>query len=152
ETFFERIRSVPPATWCEIDLAAPAEPRFQPYWSLADFTADRNSLSYEEAIARAEHLLVRAVATHRQADVKVGALLSGGLDSATLVALAHKESARKLPTYSLGYRDAAPQHCEMRYVDAMTRRDGIENHEATFDAAWVAANTDRILWTLEEPP
>jgi len=31
ESFFEGIRSVPPATWCEIDLAASAEPRFRPY-------------------------------------------------------------------------------------------------------------------------
>ena len=80
------------------------------------------------------------------------ALCSRGASiSSTLVALAHRDGP-KLPTYSLGYRDAAPDFCEMRYVDAMTRRDGIENHETTFDAAWIDANTDRILWTLEEPP
>jgi asparagine synthase (glutamine-hydrolysing) len=152
ETFFEGIRSVPPATWCEIDLAAPAAPRFQPYWDLADFTAAHNKLSYDEAVAQVEARLASAVASHRQADVKVGALLSGGLDSSTLVGLAHRNGAPKLPTYSIGYRDAAPAFCEMPYVDAMTRRDGIENHETTFDAAWIADNTDRILWTLEEPP
>jgi len=151
ETFFAGIRSVPPATWAAIDLAAPAAPRFQPYWRLADFTADFNTFDYAEAVDRAEDLLTRAVAAHRQADVKVGALLSGGLDSATLVALAHK-AGRKLPTYSLGYRDAAPSFCEMRFVDAMVRQGGIENHETTFDAAWIIANTDRILWALEEPP
>ncbi len=151
ETFFEGIRSVPPATWCEIDLAAPAAPRFHPYWSLSDFTAEHNELSYDDAIACAEHVLARAVDSHRVADVKVGALLSGGLDSSTLVALAHRNGAGKLPTYSLGYRDEAPAFCEMRYVDAMTRRYGIENHETTLDAEWIAANTDRILWTLEEP-
>jgi asparagine synthase (glutamine-hydrolysing) len=152
ETFFEGIRSVPPATWCEIDLASPAEPRFNPYWKLADFTAERNRLSYPEAVARVEEQLTAAVASHRQADVKVGALLSGGLDSSTLVGLSCREAALKLPTYSLGYRDAAPAFCEMPYVDSMVRRDGIDNHETTFDAAWIADNTDRILWTLEEPP
>lgn len=152
ETFFEGIRAVPPATWSEIDLSLPAEPRFRPYWNLADFTAADNALSYDDAVARTEEVLARAIATHRYADVKVGALLSGGLDSSTLVALAHRNGAPKLPTYSLGYRDAAPRFCEMRYVDAMIRRDRIENHETTFDAPWVATNTDRILWTLEEPP
>jgi asparagine synthase (glutamine-hydrolysing) len=152
ETFFEGVRSVPPATWCEIDLAAPAEPRFRRYWALEDFTAERNQFSYREAIVRTEEVLGHAVASHCQGDVKVGALLSGGLDSSTLVGLAHRNGAPKLPTYSLGYRDAAPQFCEMPYVDAMTRRDGIENHETTIDAAWVADNTDRILWALEEPP
>ena len=152
ETFFEGIRSVPPATFCEIDLAAPAEPRFQSYWNLADYTAADNRLSYDEAVAKVEERLAAAVASQRQADVKVGALLSGGLDSSTLVGLAHRHGGAKLPTYSIGYRDAAPAFCEMPYVDAMTRRDGIENHETTFDAAWIADNTDRILWTLEEPP
>ena len=152
ETFFEGIRSVPPATWCEIDLAAPAEPRFQSYWNLADYTARHNSLSYDEAVAVVEERLAAAVVSHRQADVKVGALLSGGLDSSTLVGLAHRNGSPKLPTYSIGYRDAAPAFCEMPFVDAMTRRDSIENHETTFDAAWIADNADRILWTLEEPP
>jgi asparagine synthase (glutamine-hydrolysing) len=152
ETFFEDIRSVPPATWCEIDLAAPGEPHFQSYWNLADYTASHNTLDYHEAIARVEERLAAAVASHRQADVKVGALLSGGLDSSTLVGLAHHNGAPKLPTYSIGFRDTAPLFCEMPYVDVMTRRDGIENHETTFDEAWIADNTDRILWTLEEPP
>jgi asparagine synthase (glutamine-hydrolysing) len=151
ETFFDGIRAVPPATWAEIDLASPAEPRFHAYWSLAEITAEHNALSYDEARDCAEKLLTRAIDSHRVADVKVGALLSGGLDSATLVALAHRGGAGKLPTYSLGYRNAAPRFCEMRYVDAMTRRDGIENHETTLDAGWVAANMDRVLWTLEEP-
>ena len=152
ETFFEGIRAVPPATWGEVDLSLPAEPRFRSYWKLADFTAEGNALTYDESVSRAESLLARAVETHRYADVKVGALLSGGLDSSTLIALAHRNGAPKLPTYSLGFRDAAPGFCEMRYVDAMARRDRIENHETTFDASWIEANTDRILWTLEEPP
>jgi asparagine synthase (glutamine-hydrolysing) len=151
ETFFEGIRSVPPATWAAIDIAAPSPPSFHAYWHLSEFTAG-SADSYEKALTRAEHLLARAIDSHRYADVKVGALLSGGLDSAALVALAHRNGASKLPTYSLGYREAAPRFCELKYVDAMTRRDGLENHETTFDAAWVAANTDRILWALEEPP
>jgi asparagine synthase (glutamine-hydrolysing) len=152
ETFFEGVRSIPPATWCEIDLAAPAAPRFRLYWALENFTAEHNRLSYREAVERVEEVLGHAVAWHCQGDVKVGALLSGGLDSSTLVGLAHRHGTSKLPTYSLGYRDAAPQFCEMPYVDAMARRDGIENHETTIDASWVADNTDRILWALEEPP
>jgi asparagine synthase (glutamine-hydrolysing) len=152
ETFFEGIRSIPPATWCEIDLSGPAALRFQPYWALEDFTANRNKFSYREAVERVEEVLGHAVASHCQGDVKVGALLSGGLDSSTLVGLAHRNGGPKLPTYSLGYRDAAPQFCEMPYVDAMARRDGLENYETTIDAPWVAGNADRILWALEEPP
>lgn len=152
ETFFAGIRAVPPATWCEIDLAAPREPRFQAYWALRDFTAAADPPSYAQAREQGEDLLARAVASHRQADVKVGALLSGGLDSSTLVALAERAGGPALPTFSLGYRAAAPAFCEMAYVDAMVRRDGLENHEIGFDATWIRDKTDAILWTLEEPP
>ena len=155
ETFFEGIRSVPPATWCEIDLASPARtPRFNPYWKLADFNAERNRLSYPEALARVEERLAAAVASHRLADVKVGALLSGGLDSSTLVGLACRDGAPKLPTYSLGYRDAAPAFCEMPYArcHGTARQRSKINTRRPLDAAWIADNTDRILWTLEEPP
>jgi asparagine synthase (glutamine-hydrolysing) len=152
ETFFEGIRAMPPAAWCAIDLSAPREPRFRRYWNLADFTSDHNDLRYEEAVSRVENVLARAVESHRRADVKVGALLSGGLDSAVIVALAHRHGGARLPTFSLGYREAAPQSCEMRFVDAMAKRDRIENHETTLNARWVADNTDRALWALEEPP
>ena len=152
ETFFSGVRSVPPASWCSIDLIAPQSPVFLPYWRLSDFTASGTAPVYAEAVDRTEELLARAVEAHRQADVKVGALLSGGVDSSTLVGLAHRQGLPKLPTYSFGYRDAAPRYCEMAFVDAMTKRDGIENHEISMDASWVVENTDRVLWALEEPP
>ena len=41
---------------------------------------------------------------------------------------------------------------ELRFVDAMVKRHGLENHEIGFDAKWIRDNVDRILWTLEEPP
>ncbi|HEY4944017.1 MAG TPA: asparagine synthase (glutamine-hydrolyzing) [Rhizomicrobium sp.] len=150
ETFFEGVRMMPPATWAAIDLDAPQAPDFKPYWDLADFTTASEPPSYAEAVERTEQLLARAVASHRRADVKVGALLSGGVDSSTLVGLACRDAP--LPTYSLGYRDAAPRFCELSYVDAMVQRYGLENHEIGFDARWIDDNTDRILWTLEEPP
>lgn len=151
ETFFEEIRAVPPASVATLSLdAPPGAPAFRRYWRLEDFTAQ--PIDYAEALQRAEAALSGAVASHRVADVKVGALLSGGLDSSTLVALARAQGATAMPTFSLGYRQAAPEACELHFVDAMAHRDGIENHEAGFDAAWIADSTDRVLWALEEPP
>ncbi len=150
ETFFDGVRLMPPGTLAVVDLDAPQPLDCKPYWQLSDFTASAAPPPYNEAVDRAEELLARAVASHRQADVKVGALLSGGVDSSTLVGLACREA--RLPTYSLGYRDAAPAFCELPFVDAMVERYGLENHEIGFDAAWIAGNTDSILWALEEPP
>lgn len=153
ETFFEGIRPMPPATWAEIDLDDPlVPPRFHLYWQLADFISNGSRPSYGDAVDAVEESLTRAATSHLVSDVRVGALLSGGLDSATLVGLLARRAGIKLPTFSLGYRDAAPKYCELRFVDAMARRDGLENHETTLDPAWVSANIDRVLWALEEPP
>ena len=150
ETFFEGVRLMPPGTLAIADIDAPRPLVCTPYWQLSDFTGSGTPPSYADAVDRAEDLLVRAVASHRQADVKVGALLSGGVDSSTLVGLACRDGC--LPTYSLGYRAAAPAFCELPFVDSMVERYGLENHEIGFDAEWVADNTDNILWALEEPP
>lgn len=153
ETFFDGIRAVPPATWCEVALdgVAPGAPEFQPYWDLAAFTCqdpDRPEDRYPEALAGFEGLLATAVASHQAADVRVGSLLSGGLDSSTLVGLL----ADPVPTFSFGFGDAAPDVCELRYVDAMVRHRGLENHRTTFDSAWVVAHAPKVIRTLEEPP
>jgi asparagine synthase (glutamine-hydrolysing) len=150
ETFFERVRLMPPGTLAVVDLDDPHPLDCRPYWQLSDFTASSAPPSYGEAVDRAEDLLARAVASHRRADVKVGALLSGGVDSSTLVGLACRHGC--LPTYSLGFREAAPAFCELPFVDSMVERYKLENHEIGFDAGWIADNTDRVLWALEEPP
>ena len=84
--------------------------------------------------------------------MKVGALLSGGLDSATLVALAHKDGGPKLPTYSLGYRDAAPHSARCPMSTPWRGAMGSKTMRRRSTPSWVAGNTDRILWALEEPP
>ncbi len=159
ETFFEGIRSVPPATWFEVawDETGPLAPEFRPYWRLADFRCPEDAWaggSYESALKEFRAALETAVASHDVADVTVGSLLSGGLDSSTLAAvLAQRARAagRRCPTFSFGVRGAGALS-ELGYVDAMVRRDGLENHQTGFDAAWVAANAPRVIRTLEEPP
>lgn len=156
ETFFREVRTVPPASRWEISLdeAPSPNPAFQSYWTLSDARADA-TIPYEQAQERFELLLSSAVDTHRIADVKVGSLLSGGLDSSTLALLAAtrmRNEGRDFPTFSFGFRERAPELCEMKYVDRIARANGLENHEATLDAGWVVRNEARVLRALEEPP
>ena len=160
ETFFEGIRSVPPASWFAVPLdgAAAAPIRFNRYWNLADFYCpdpDRPPQAYPEAVETFRSLIASAVESHHVADVTVGSLLSGGLDSAVLTdALAGlmRSEGRPFPTFSFGFGDAAPEVCELRYVDVMVQRDRLVNHRTTFDADWVVKNVARVIHALEEPP
>jgi asparagine synthase (glutamine-hydrolysing) len=158
ETFFEGVRSVPPATWFEIPLHGdlPLSPRFRPYWRLSDsWCPDPSVPTYEDARERFEAALRAAVASHGVADVTVGSLLSGGLDSSTLARLLSdqaRSTGRESPTFSFGFRGQDVPFCELRYVDALVRQERLQNHETTLDASWVAQNVGRVVRTLEEPP
>jgi asparagine synthase (glutamine-hydrolysing) len=151
ETFFEGIHSVPPGCWFSVPLQEPIRPiAFQCYWDLDAFS-ERSGIDYREAVAHVGQLMTESVRSHSVADVRVGSLLSGGLDSSTIATLLVREQ-KTAPTFSFGFRSAAPQHCELPYVDTLARVERMENHETTFSPGWVAENAERVVTALEEPP
>jgi asparagine synthase (glutamine-hydrolysing) len=155
DTFFEGIRAVPPATWFEVGFDdARAAPVFRSYWDLAAFSCpdpDR-ALLYDEARQRLRDTLSQVVASQDVADVTVGCLLSGGLDSAVLAALlARSRGADRPPvTFSFGMPD--DPRSELPYVDGWIARTGWPNHRTGLDAGWLAAHAPRAVRALEEPP
>src|SRR5437867_3096321 len=152
ETFFEGVDSVPPGCWFSIPLNTP--PRrleFRQYWDLDNFEESLPAIDYRVAVDRVGELMINAVRSHSVADVKVGSLLSGGLDSSTVATLLVRER-KNAPTFSFGFRNVAPQFCELPYVDGLVRKEGFENHETSFSAEWIGENASRVVNALEEPP
>jgi asparagine synthase (glutamine-hydrolysing) len=158
DSFFEGIRSVPPGTWFEVPLDdRVAPPAFRRYWDLGAFACldpGRPLLTYAAAVDAFRGRLTSAVASHLTADVPVGSLLSGGLDSAAVVAIAAPRlhaDRRALPTFTVGSRED-PAIDELRFVDAMVSRFSLVNHREGLGAAWLAASAGRLVRALEEPP
>jgi asparagine synthase (glutamine-hydrolysing) len=153
ETFFEGVQAVPPASSCEVPFdEPPAPPAFRRYWDLADFRCpdpERPALSYPEAREELAHRLERAVAAQRVADVPVGSLLSGGLDSAVVTALLAEHGRHPAFSFSQGEDPASSEGAHARAVAA---RHGIELHEAALGAGWLAAHAERVVAAIEEPP
>src|SRR6266550_2670712 len=151
DTFFEGINSVPPGSWFEAPLNAPLEPlNMRAYWNLDDFR-EKRTIDYAEAVERVGKLMTNSVRTHSHADVRVGSLVSGGLDSTTIGTLLVRDQPGA-PTFSFGFRDAAPRYCELSYVDKVVRAEHMQNHQTTFSPQWVADNAGRVVSALEEPP
>lgn len=145
ETFFDGIRVMPQATFFEMPLDVVKAPRFTTFWQLPDRTSTHPP-RYDDAVDQLESILRKAVATHSVADVNVGALLSGGLDSSLIATMA------KLPTFSFGFMGEFEKLSELEYSRAVAAQAQLVNHEASLDAAWVRTNVDRVIRAMEEPP
>ena len=103
QTAFAGIHEVPPGHWMTIDLHG--RTTLTRYWE-ASWAVDE-SIPAATAVQRAGELMEQAV--HRQlvADVPVGVMLSGGLDSSALVAYMARHHKEQIHTYSVGFEDAS---------------------------------------------
>jgi asparagine synthase (glutamine-hydrolysing) len=76
------------------------------YWE-PDLTTRQRVPSFAEARERATELLEESIRLHLRSDVPLGAFLSGGIDSSTVVALMRKLGVRDLRTFSIGFEGDA---------------------------------------------
>ena len=150
ESFFAGVQSVPPATWAAVPLDGPLDaPRFERYWDLAAFTAPEDGAPpYPDALEGFRGVLHDAVASHLQSDARLGCLLSGGLDSSTVTALAaplSRASGQACPTFSFGLRDAPGSelpfaeevaHTASPTIRPASMRTGCAPTRATWCARW----------------
>ena len=105
-SIYEGIRKLPPGTFLTMDGVIRSLPEPIPYWDWRDedeaARIDVFSGDVEEAAIRTEELLSRAVKDRMVADVPVGALLSGGIDSSSVVALMQEHAEGSVRTFTVG--------------------------------------------------
>src|SRR6516164_9470452 len=106
-TIYRGVHKLPPGTI--LTMRERGVPKIMPFWSLADVASTgklaRLDISEEEATKRLDAVLRDAVGRRMVADVPLGAFLSGGIDSSTVVALMQAQSPRPVRSFSIGFRE-----------------------------------------------
>jgi asparagine synthase (glutamine-hydrolysing) len=105
--------------------------------------------SFGDAVDELESLLRRAVGLQLQADVPVGALLSGGVDSSIVTALMCAQAPKRVRSYSIGFRDKAFD--EAQHAKAVAAHLGTAHTEWYVDEA-EAMNLVPTLWSIYDEP
>jgi len=151
-SIFKNIRKLPAGTVLRLQAGVePAEP--SPYWSLLNVIASgRNhpfTGSLPEAIDALEERLLSAVALQMQADVPLGAFLSGGVDSSTIVALMQAQSIRPVRSFTVGFDEAG--YNEANHARAIAHHLGTEHTELYVSPRDALQAIPRLPTLYDEP-
>lgn len=148
-TLFAGVEHLPPATILTVDRDGE---RSESYWDY-DFSRPQ-PVNSEEAVETLERLMAEAVERQLVSDVPVGAYLSGGMDSGTLVALASRHTPR-MQTFTAGFEMSQVEGAEAgfderRAAELMACTFGTEHYEQVINAGDIRWSLPRVVWHLED--
>lgn len=135
-SIYQGIRKLTPGTFVKIafgNVSSPvgAEVGPEPYWSLQEVITAGRARPFEgdagEAVEALHEVLRQAVASQIEADVPLGAFLSGGIDSSTVVALMQETSPRPARTFTIGF--AEPAYNEAEHAKDVANHLGTDHTE-----------------------
>ena len=120
----------------------------RPYWRLnANPSSDWTRASDSEAIDACEELLSEAVELCRLSDVPLGAFLSGGVDSSTIVALMSRQASGPVRTFCVGFEESS----EGPYARAIADHLGTEHVEVDLRESDVLGLVEQLPSLYDEP-
>lgn len=149
-TILSGIRKLPPATTMTVDLRGDVRERV--YWHLRAMRPE-TPLSEPEWIEAIHDSLRSAVEKRmRIADVPVGVLLSGGLDSSLLVGLLAEAGASDILTFSVGFEDQPEERgSEFEYSDLIVERFATRHHKFLIPNDEVLRRLPEAVGQMAEP-
>jgi asparagine synthase (glutamine-hydrolysing) len=119
----------------------------RPYWTLEP---EPTHMSFEAACESFRSLFEDAVRIRLMSDVPLGAFLSGGLDSALVVAAMAKAMDRPVKTFSIGF-EGDGWYSELPYADEVARKFNTDHHTLTVKAPDMRALLPTVTAQLDEP-
>ena len=143
-TLFANIYKVQPGHWMLFENDTVRE---ECYW---DFTfGETQSRPVEEYFQGIREHVQRAVEERMMADVPVGALLSGGLDSSIVTGVMSKLTSHRVKTFSVGFDH--PDYSELPYARLVANHFGTDHHELVVRSSDLTQYWPILTWHRDEP-
>ena len=156
-TIYKKAKKLPPGSILHVETGT--QPDVRTYWNLRERIGDArgadcrsslpSALSDIEAIDHLESLLADSVRRRMIADVPLGAFLSGGIDSSTVVALMQHQSTRRIRTFTIGFHD--PAFNEAEHAKAIAAHLGTDHTELYLGPSEILDIVPEIPSLFDEP-
>ncbi len=147
-TILNGVNKVKPATTLSIDSKGKIVEK--QYWQPK---AQRTGLTDEEYLEKTHELLIKAVDKRMlAADVPIGVLLSGGLDSSLLVGLLHEAGHSDIRTFSIGFEDIDDESgSEFEYSDQIVKKFNTKHEKYIVSNSQVLPRLEEAVANMAEP-
>jgi asparagine synthase (glutamine-hydrolysing) len=144
QTLLKDIRKLSPGSYL---LVKDGKVQVRAYW---DLHFEPSNLSLDQAEEKLMGLLEESVRIHMIADVPVGFLLSGGVDSTAMLGLAVGKTDKALSSYTIGFSESNVAD-ERPYASLAARTFGSVHHETTISSKDFLDFLPQYVWHMEEP-
>jgi asparagine synthase (glutamine-hydrolysing) len=152
-SIYKGVSKLDPGCILSLRNRTPRAEEIEPYWSAREvaLAGAREPFmgSRPDAIAALDMLLREAVSLRMIADVPLGAFLSGGIDSSTVVALMQAQSARPVKTFTIGFNEEG--YDEAAHAAAVSRHLGTDHTSLVVTPAEARDVIPLLPWMYDEP-
>jgi asparagine synthase (glutamine-hydrolysing) len=146
QTLFDGIEKLPAAHYMLVDATGIT---IRQYWSLPEHHTSTD-LGLDHYAEQVRETLKAAVRRQLVSDVPLGAFLSGGMDSSSIVHMMRDVGVGQLNTYAIGFGDKHRFHDELKDAKVMAERHDSTHHEIVVEPD-VTDLLPRLIWHLDEP-
>ncbi len=149
-TLFRNIRKLMPAHRMFLDVgSAQPELKCERYWEIPSDDGHGPDFDEQDWIPETRRRLEESVEMHLMSDVPLGVLLSGGLDSSAIAALAQRAVSRPVETFAVGYSEA--RFSELSHARQAAGALGANHHETVIGIDDFFGALGKLIWHEDEP-